>query len=274
MSNLTKLEDRLLVLQDQVDVLGKKYNPDQPRDDKGRWSDHEARMAQLNQEVNLIQTKHREHLQRVATRVATHLNFDPKKISVLDRVADKPNKFGGYTVGSYHPYKDKITLYSYVLGKEEAAGTIAHEIMHGKFGPVMAQYNKEKAAARVLANHAATDYENANWGVNSPFKKDDVTLKPQYYKQFPTLARLQKLYESKPSEMAKGSVSKYAGLFWDDYKKLGETSYNTAVNETLAEMASIDYETGRLPRRGGGWANDRWHELYYAVHALHTKLGG
>lgn len=37
-NGLTKLEDRVLILQDKVDVLRKRYDPNQLRDEIGRWS--------------------------------------------------------------------------------------------------------------------------------------------------------------------------------------------------------------------------------------------
>lgn len=36
--NLTKLEDRMLVLQDRLDVLQKEFDPNQPRDTEGQWA--------------------------------------------------------------------------------------------------------------------------------------------------------------------------------------------------------------------------------------------
>lgn len=141
----------------------------------------------------------------------------------------------------YDPMTDTIELreFGFFLGKDEFVGALAHELQHRRFDRVTDEYRRQEDLA-MLSNALQ-------------FGK----LKPEFSTQYPVL-RMMRRYDSDPVRqllIRKDGVTRYSRAWWESFKG-GRASFDMAVDETLAEIASL--------RIQGRWAEvpSIWREFY------------
>ena len=176
----------------------------------------------------------------VAQGVANKLGYDPKFIVIDGRSFEfelNGRKF--HAAGMAFLGNDLISLFPQHLTAEQAAGTTAHEIMHHKFDKVLTAYEAESKA--VMQDPDTLD------GM-----RPDGTLKPPLDAKYPLYERWNQVYGSIPSEVFRNSdgVTDYSKEWWQAMRQ-GNATTVQAFHETLAEMAKVKYETGRLPEHYG-----------------------
>lgn len=159
---------------------------------------------------------------------------------------------GGRVIGKRGGYYDPVTGKAYVREESAHVGLIAHELQHLQFDTVMKQYDLEWA--EVLRRTRAGE---------TLLYADDL-LRPEFAKEFPTVASLQPFIEGRygPGGRAGGkfisghdafkredAVSPYSRE-WFEAWEAGTLKWNAPggpyrqwINETMSEVAS-DVQTG------------------------------
>lgn len=186
-----------------------------------------------------------EWLRTKIDTVADALNFPRDRIHMSDQ-AHMFNLNGRLfkADGVYYPGGDKelgiqpghIVIYGNPNFDNDKAvrGLTAHEIMHAKFDKVMKEYRKEYD--QFQAEQQWTKYFDNNGKLKSVFRH-----------QFPIRWALDKtslLHDGKKLATSDG-VTNYSAEYWMQFdREPGQIGFNTAINETLAEIANLHMEYG------------------------------
>lgn len=191
----------------------------------------------------------------IAENTARELGIDPSRIEYGgDGYAFSVGDDNFVAAGQFDPSTGNITLYKGALNASETElkGITAHEVQHAKFNDVMKEYHAE--VTRI---------------VNDPDPiakiKPSGELREQYASDFPTYKVIDP-YMSQSRELAKkDGITPYSTSYWKAFSD-GKVSYETAVNETLAEVAhqkAIGVKTG-IP--------NIWRSFYNDMNAHHKRL--
>lgn len=208
---LHKLEDRVLVLKDRVDSLVTKFDPNQVRDDHGRWSVQGVATAVGSVALAVgaaafgARRVHKSFV-REAVNTAKRYGVAAEKVSVHYR-GGKSGQLGQANLqnGRIGVWPLQVALDQ--VSKNSITSTIAHEATHIRF---------QKWGTNAVNDEWVTKNLNklrAEGGV-TPYSK-------QFWEQ-----------------VDKGGT--LAGLYAPQRKLL-------AIHETLAEMSAVKEVTGKLP---------------------------
>lgn len=135
---LTKLEDRVLLLQDRIDVVLTKYSADQPRDEEGRWAKWGRRAAYVAGATlavgALLTGAAIEGYRRETFATAERYGVPKNKVS-FNLGDDAPTVAGlkGKVLGRARPGLGTIELFPRNIGLlnvKELRATVAHEATH------------------------------------------------------------------------------------------------------------------------------------------------
>ncbi len=211
-----------------------------PRDDHGRWTDAggetEAEPATPDRIDHLMQPRV-EHLSTIAKQAARDQGYDSDKITVMAKAPI--HRIGGkqWTAAASAEENGRITVYAMAIPDEKRVpGYIAHEIEHQKYFKLMNDW--------VVARKQFPDGALA--------KRFDAVF----------VAPMNRLHDTAKT------VSPYATSWWEA-AEAGEPlpSADIARNETLAEIARIERETGALPpglspewKAAYDFVNEHWAE--------------
>lgn len=156
--------------------------------------------------------------------------------------------------GQFDPSTGKITLYKGALNASETElkGITAHEVQHAKFNTVMSEYHAE--VQRIINDPGTIDKISPSGKVREQFKGE-----------FPAYEAIDP-YISQSRELAKkDGITSYSTSYWKAYFD-GKVNFETAVNETLAEVAhqkAIGVKTG-IP--------NVWRNFYNEINAQHKRI--
>ncbi|SRR3954470_22669940 len=208
-----------------------------------------------------------------AKTTAKKLGFDPNKVSV--RTDDHVFELDGKkctSSGLYYKNKGTIEIFPHRISPGKIDGVVAHEIMHHKWGLVYDEYRAQENEIVDLAYSAKNKKKKPN-----PVLSPDDTPRPPYDKQFPVYNALCKYFnDSEEAERLKDEdgCSSYSLDCWAEHNKSKNTlKLDSAVSETLSEMARLDLETNgkfndisRLQKGGV------WRDFYDSVNTLYDDL--
>lgn len=279
------------------------YDPNEPRDERGKWTSSlggAMHMAPGFPAVSLTDPANAgkaKLLAEKAEEVSRALDFKPTKMIVTDI----PHKFtiNGQEYnegGHYDPQSEYITL-RHALSHETGDGVIAHEIAHAKFDALMKDYRAERdamekdpdyrkentskwvpydesnpahVASKALGNIVTTDGQIRE---RKPgFMNPDGSLNEPYASRYPLYQRYNEVAGgtrkgTEISDFAKtDGVSKYSKDYWEAWQNR-EVGTDSAMHETLAEMARVKWEVARdtkahkdnvkyIKKNGGQWTPD------------------
>jgi len=136
-------------------------------------------------------------------------------------------------------------------------GLMAHEIAHEKFQVFLTAYEEErsrfgKEEAERYRKDKKGEWTRADDSIKSEFEE-------QYKQAYPLSYALRdsyQSYEDREKMHTDDGVSDYSRAYWDEYNKARGMTTPTVYHETVAEMARIELETGKLPGSG------EWKKLY------------
>lgn len=280
------------------------FDPDEPRDEQGRWTDGGGSdgggdsLASEGEKPTSSGAVTIEQAKAAVSRVASKLEYTGP-INVRD---DDPPTFElngqkyNYAGAAYRPAgvmggsgekAGHIDIWTKNMSSAELDGLIAHEIEHQK-------YNKALEAS-TLEFREILELPIPPSGVRDAVRADG-TLNPPYDQQFPNyqdMAKAQHLPDSK-SWMIGDGVSGYSMQWWiaNDERTASKES---AMHETLAEMAAAKLTTGKFPEHTGfsllrfrknddgsfkpkptekeqAELTKQWRDLYRAVDRINKRL--
>lgn len=210
-----------------VDFLAARYgkfDPNQPRDDDGRWTDGGAVGTEP-----IISEEDRENL---VDAIISEIGFDPSAASYQG--SGYEFEVGGTkctAIGDYNPETGEIRIYSGAFRSDELLrSVVAHEHQHHVYTIVEKKYHDE--LQDIMRRGMAGE----------DIIKPSGELREQYKEQYKIYAILQPFHDERSKELSKkDGVSTYSRMYWTDegMKKYGWTR---AVNETLAEVSSAATE--------------------------------
>lgn len=202
-----------------------KYTSTQPRDEAGRWS---AGGGATGAEAPMGIA--------VALDVASNAGVSPDIVEYGGAGYEFSVGDDHYiAAGQFNPTTGRITLYDGAMRDEATLKSVtAHEAQHVKYHKVKDQVHQEERAAVALQMEHAKAGEGEWNDVMGPSGK----LKPAYADQFPIYNRMERYYNRDAVELErKDGITPYSKSYWKAYKDR-KVSFDTAVNETLAEVAS------------------------------------
>jgi hypothetical protein len=188
------------------------------------------------------------------------LGYDPN----LVEVSDKPHAFTigsetqqRYAAGVAHLDTGVITIFpQQVSSAETAVSVMAHEIAHQKYETVLKALKFERDL--VLAD-------------TSVEMNPDGTLKPPYDAQYPIYSRFQPHLDRLDIRINSDGVTDYSRDWWKAATEGGMGSpgqIKSAHHETIAEMARLLTDTGKLP------GHPAWRSYYRDIDKTYNELKG
>ena len=182
-------------------------------------------------------------------------------------------------------FKTMVVVYNKHVSPATIDGLVSHEIEHIKYQTALNRYQDEYK--KVMAEPGAASMHGPD-----AVMKPDGSLREPYDKKYPAYTAMHEAFFSKNGikEFAEADgVSEYSYEWWLNWKaKAGSGDYfnagQSAIHETLAEMARTKYETGKFPDHMGerilSWRGEDtpkpskaqmdknaklWRDLYRAV---------
>src|SRR6266576_1186017 len=239
------------------DELGKsyivKYSEDQPRDEHGRWT-----ASSGGSQNDPFRSLSSAELRTAADKVAKEMGYDSSKISIRDDqqtfiLNGQTMVSGGlaYTSGSR---LGQIEIFTN-LNSDNAAGVIVHEIEHQKYQAFIDAYYRDNAAMQNDPGPAPNPSGQYWWerqGGSAAIMSPDGSLKGVYAEKYPFYTAMHESFNSVDSAVFENGdgVSPYSYEYWRGVRD-GTIGRQSAMHETLAEMARLKYETGKFPDHMG-----------------------
>jgi len=231
------------------------FNPDQERDDHGRWTGGGA-TAPEGQPVgehphiaiaeNNPQAENVRRMSIMVENVSKNLGFPPTRITISDE--DKKFMLNGkeyFYAGGADLQSGEVTLYSGHLDAASTEPTTAHEIMHEKFQDFMNDYGKERD--EVFKDPGPPPNPNSEniWerrGGSDAVMKPDGTLREGYAEKYPLYQRMAEFDKAHSTEDLSKSdgITNYSKEWWKAWNE-GTAHTEQAMHETLAEMSARNY---------------------------------
>jgi hypothetical protein len=281
------------------------YDPDQPRDEHGRWSAGggsaaSGETAEANAEPPADPMAKAAWILEKARTAVADAGYDPERVHLSSqqqkfKVGDREYSTAGLAftradgnVGDEQYRKGDIVIFGQPDYSRDfpVRGTAVHEAMHQKWQAVADRYQLESSRMWDDSAKAASREEEPVYGSGE--------LKPGFEQQYPVYALLSSILEgpfhaATPGEgigktnrarmIEDDGVSQYSKSYWDFYKNSGGERYDSAVHETLAEMA-------RIKDAGVTWQmtpvneltakpfSPIWNDLHSGVEAAWSVLRG
>jgi hypothetical protein len=250
----------------------KDYNPDQPRDDHGRFGSTgegaEASKDQKNMEVLDTNMSTFEAHSAMIRNEARRQGYPVEKVSVVEgaqnfKVGDREFALGGTaakdgTITMYPgAFQDQVNLTG-------MPGLMSHEIEHTRFNAVMSVYDQESSTLRGWASNSADhdkfDAVTRGNGYLDPEKSSE---------QFPVMSKLEPYIDENRDKMTKDDgVTDYSTAYWNAMSENKGVNYRTAVSETLSEISRL-----KTDGNAKGNVSRDWLNFHSAVNKL-AKSGG
>lgn len=276
---------------------GLKFDPDQPRDEGGKWTSGGGGGGGGSETTGTtaapaasIPRLTRPALQTHIDSVAFFTGYDANNIAISTESlpfmlnGQEYMAAGVFTRGTSGVPPIKMFI-NELRADLPVDGIIHHEVMHAKFENAFDQYVAESMAVESEDRPAGTPASR------DPVMAADGSLKPPYDAKYPAYTAMHEaFYRHDPFTTGAFSdadgVSDYSYEYWKQWRDNGKRSadFNSAVNETLAEMARIRTDLGTWPDHMGerimSWRgegvpkppqsvidanNKRWRDLYDAV---------
>jgi hypothetical protein len=224
-----------------------KYDPSEPRDEQGRWTDAGGAAGGEPPSSSLESGKvNPEWVSGLAHEVFDKMDHQG---GLLINNNDPPEFSAGdnrYRTAGTASVKGLVTLYPkgmQWMTRDQIAGLISHEVEHVKFFRAKEAHDREQEAiARIPVDpDPKKEVMRADGLLNSP-----------YDKQFPNYQEFEKAYfipDTAGWRQGDG-VSNYSIDWWKE-QQANRANNEQAINETLAEMAKAKYLTGKLPEHAG-----------------------
>lgn len=207
-----------------------KFDPDQPRDEAGRWTSDGGGGETLNLtgmgEVTKIEALSEYHGK--IRGLCSDLGFPENRVVFVPEI--------GARMGTYNTDTKEITLYALAFRDNDVlGGVLSHEIAHAIF------YEKNDSEWVGYFQSYANEYIN--------IAKDDMDYdeRTRYEDNFRIVIR----------EM--GGVSDYSNKFWGQEAESSASMFKIAVSETFSEIARLDAE-GKGNTVPGFW-RDAYEEI-------------
>lgn len=276
-----------LIVVDHAD-FSKAFNPDEPRDEHGRWT--EGGGSALGGGVEQGGTAAAEPMNASealasARAIASEHDFPSDKVKTSDELRSITVNGKVYTAGGTAELKaGTITIYPKAITRgAPLAGLMTHEIMHQKFQQVLDAERAERERIMAIQPPHGDRWDSV--------MKPDGSLREPYDKQFPVYTAWHEVYGAVDTRKLYESdgVSEYSFDYWKDWKG-GKIGTELAMHETLAEMARIKNETGKFPSHMGqhilsyrgidtpkpsaaeiAAGEKMWRDVYRTVHRLYRR---
>jgi len=226
---------------------GRKFDPNQPRDDDGRWTDTGG--GTISEPSGDPQGMSHENVQKVVNEVAKDLDFDPTMIEIVDgKQTFELNGLMRSAAGLARTDKigkdeKVITIFANNVNFGNVDGVIAHEIEHIKYETALNRYRTDFNA--IMAEPGKTD----------DVMRADGSLKPAYADKYPAYTVMHEALHSHGTMAFATSdgVSDYSYEWWNRWIDRGKHGVDakSAMHETLAEMARVKYTTKEFPDHMG-----------------------
>lgn len=249
------------------------FDPNQPRDESGQWSDTGAGLlhagattyeAELASEKGLPDNL--KDKMRVVYDVVRNMGGDP--INVDYGGAGYPFTLNGqtfYASASFNRDTFVIEVYDNILDSSETnlKATVAHEQSHYMYERIQEQMEREGWAIDALPADAEV------------YEADGLTVTPEYADQFPVHAKMYKYLHGKTMQRLKkeDGVSSYSTEYWQELDawltgkpSAPNISFDLAINETLAEIAAL-----RMAGNSKAIA-DIWEQYYADMLAAYAAI--
>jgi hypothetical protein len=198
--------------------------------------------------------------QEVMAGVARYMGMPERSDDyVVDVLSKKMFNLGGKELtyaGSHDPENGKVTIYLQTMHPDTIPLVVTHEFMHKKFETILKLFQAEKS-------ELMRDYDR----VRTTLKPDD-SVREGREGEVPFYARLNHLF-SVPALEKDDGCSDYSREWWAAFGR-GEAQARSAIHETLAEMATLDWE-GILDRLVWYKQSTKWRQLYRAVNDLYAE---
>lgn len=259
--------------------LEKAYNPDEPRDERGRWSGGgDSADAGVETGKAWGHFKDREEAENFARAVASSKGYDPAKIEVSNE--DRKFTLNGqqwsyagaaYTKDGGDRPKGSIVIYPNHIGEGQMGQVVAHEVMHQKFQSALDRYEAEKSAVDKIAR----DQMASGVRLKDMIVGADDKLRPEYQSKYPVYAKLQSYFDRFQELRQSDGVSDYSREWWKAQES-GKADGMQAIHETLAEMATNEHMVGgekrflnpELDGKSATGGAKIWRNLYGDVNKL------
>ena len=178
------------------------------------------------------------------------------------KVGDKTFRSGG----TFYHHENRIALtegQSPVAGGVGIGGLVSHEVMHAKYHAVTEAYRVEQEDLARLTRNDEVDIGD--------IMHPDGRIKEAYREQFPIHTAMPYGLGGSYSDLKKDDgITDYSREWWQAAND-GKANGEIAVNETLAEMAALDWQ-GVLPRLLWFKRSKSYKPFYEAIHKLYPQI--
>jgi DNA topoisomerase IB len=261
--------DEIRVVERKMELIWK-YDPDQLRDDHGRWTDQGGGKSRVGTLSDLSE----EALERIMeatgspTREEIIAEADRQRIPSDEifvsnerktfKVGDVEYNLGG--VADSH--KKTITIYNAHMTKEDMPGMLAHEAMHIRYAYAIQGYSEEMEKMRADKRDVMRPDGSIRDGTKPADKGQDYT------KEYPLHAAGGLVDVGIPTLQKSDGLTDYSRTWWEEAGRTpGHVS--TAINETLAEMHRLKVEGGNKVRH-----TRAWEDFYRNVNRAYVQITG
>lgn len=242
------------------------FDPSEKRDSYGRWA--AGGEAGVIAEPTAPNAESARRYAKAATRVATELGFDPKKIAVVGEARPKFELNGVMHdwAGAANLKEGTIKLYEPFLYPSSVEDTIAHEIGHQKFQRFIDDYSAEKAKMDADIEQMTFPPGKDMWDT---VMKPDGLLREPYAEKYPLYQKYTEVMMPSISEnFAKSDgITDYSKEWWKAWWDQ-KAQTNQAMHETIAEMTARAYTLpatfeGESPKfKAAGFSLDEVHGTF------------
>jgi len=234
-----------------------KYNPDQERDDHGRWTSGggESSYGEVKYPVDALgKFQNIKDLHAAAKQVAKEMGYKGK----IDAKQEHLFQLSGKTyraAGGFNPMTKDLSLYQTGIRAASVPGVMAHEIQHAKNDLVIG----------ASAFSASTFYAGANFtGSPSQAKREEEKESLGRLKQYLTPEYQQKLRDS-------DGCTDYSRQYWKEFEA-GKRDVGRAHDETLAEVSKL-YST-RGEEKTKEIVAKEWIDYHKAINTEYDRRTG
>lgn len=176
-------------------------------------------------------------VQQTAARIGAKLGVKPSRVWVSHTARTFESGGLAFTeAGVYDPSSGTITVNAHV--SDDYGAVIAHEMSHHQFWTVKRRAGAGDAKAQRFMALAGLAISPNVRAVQAQLRKDD-------------------------------GITPYSRAYWKSAKPGDFLAYQTAVDETLGELAALEF--GQRDRVGTKAAHTRWKALAKALRAAYPK---